>query len=77
MTSGSEDYSFKHMRRNQYEESLFRCEDDRYLFQAEVVEVFEIFIFLMQFLWMFFAIALSLCDNNPSYYLIFDDLYSL
>ena len=31
VTSGSEDYSFKHMRRNQYEESLFRCEDDRYL----------------------------------------------
>lgn len=30
VTSGSEDYSFKHMRRNQYEESLFRCEDDRY-----------------------------------------------
>ncbi|CAH8370516.1 unnamed protein product [Eruca vesicaria subsp. sativa] len=28
-TSGSED-SFKHMRRNQYEESLFRCEDDRF-----------------------------------------------
>jgi paired amphipathic helix protein Sin3a len=32
VTSGSEDYSFKHMRRNQYEESLFRCEDDRYLY---------------------------------------------
>lgn len=32
VTSGSEDYSFKHMRRNQYEESLFRCEDDRYSF---------------------------------------------
>ncbi|KAK1352436.1 Paired amphipathic helix [Heracleum sosnowskyi] len=30
VTSGSEDYSFKHMRRNQYEESLFRCEDDRF-----------------------------------------------
>ncbi|KAJ4912071.1 Paired amphipathic helix protein Sin3-like 2 [Raphanus sativus] len=29
VTSGSED-SFKHMRRNQYEESLFRCEDDRF-----------------------------------------------
>ncbi|XWS63595.1 hypothetical protein CRYUN_Cryun06bG0114100 [Craigia yunnanensis] len=29
-TSGSEDYSFKHMRKNQYEESLFRCEDDRF-----------------------------------------------
>jgi len=29
VTSGSEDYSFKHMRRNQFEESLFRCEDDR------------------------------------------------
>lgn len=29
-TSGSEDYSFKHMRKNQYEESLFHCEDDRY-----------------------------------------------
>ncbi|KAK1373164.1 hypothetical protein POM88_029357 [Heracleum sosnowskyi] len=24
VTSGSEDYSFKHMRKNQYEESLFR-----------------------------------------------------
>uniref|UniRef100_A0A1J3CP36 Paired amphipathic helix protein Sin3-like 1 n=1 Tax=Noccaea caerulescens TaxID=107243 RepID=A0A1J3CP36_NOCCA len=30
VTSGSEDYSFKRMRRNQYEESLFRCEDDRF-----------------------------------------------
>ncbi|XP_073018973.1 paired amphipathic helix protein Sin3-like 2 isoform X2 [Primulina eburnea] len=30
VTSGSEDYSFKHMRRNQYEETLFRCEDDRF-----------------------------------------------
>ncbi|KAJ8546294.1 hypothetical protein K7X08_018877 [Anisodus acutangulus] len=30
VTSGSEDYSFKHMRRNQYEESLFHCEDDRF-----------------------------------------------
>ncbi|KAG9153480.1 hypothetical protein Leryth_018740 [Lithospermum erythrorhizon] len=30
VTSGSEDYSFKHMRRNQYEECLFRCEDDRF-----------------------------------------------
>jgi paired amphipathic helix protein Sin3a len=30
VTSGSEDYSFKHMRKNQYEESLFRCEDDMY-----------------------------------------------
>jgi paired amphipathic helix protein Sin3a len=28
--TGSEDYSFKHMRRNQYEEALFRCEDERY-----------------------------------------------
>lgn len=32
VTSGSEDYSFKHMRKNQYEESLFRCEDDRFEF---------------------------------------------
>mmetsp|Transcript_24143 Transcript_24143/g.29248 ORF Transcript_24143/g.29248 Transcript_24143/m.29248 type:complete len:1244 (-) Transcript_24143:506-4237(-) len=30
VTSGSEDYSFKQMRKNQYEESLFRCEDDRF-----------------------------------------------
>ncbi|GAB2280380.1 hypothetical protein Dimus_015015, partial [Dionaea muscipula] len=30
VTSGSEDYSFKHMRKNQFEESLFRCEDDRF-----------------------------------------------
>ena len=29
VTLGSEDYSFKHMCRNQYEESLFKCEDDR------------------------------------------------
>ncbi|KAJ0098865.1 hypothetical protein Patl1_22039 [Pistacia atlantica] len=30
VTSGSEDYSFKHMLKNEYEESLFRCEDDRF-----------------------------------------------
>jgi histone deacetylase complex regulatory component SIN3 len=30
---GSEDYSFKLMRKNQYEEALFRCEDDRYEFE--------------------------------------------
>uniref|UniRef100_A0A7N0RFU1 Histone deacetylase interacting domain-containing protein n=1 Tax=Kalanchoe fedtschenkoi TaxID=63787 RepID=A0A7N0RFU1_KALFE len=30
VTSGSEDYSFKFMRRNQYEEALFKCEDDRF-----------------------------------------------
>ncbi len=28
--TGSEDYSFKHMRRNIYEDALFRCEDERY-----------------------------------------------
>ena len=28
---GSEEsYSFKHMRKNQFEEALFRCEDDRF-----------------------------------------------
>eukprot|EP00189_Rhodosorus_marinus_P007299 CAMPEP_0184752766 /NCGR_PEP_ID=MMETSP0315-20130426/43753_1 /TAXON_ID=101924 /ORGANISM="Rhodosorus marinus, Strain UTEX LB 2760" /LENGTH=2242 /DNA_ID=CAMNT_0027232119 /DNA_START=421 /DNA_END=7149 /DNA_ORIENTATION=+ len=27
---GSEDYSFKHFRKNQFEDNLFRCEDDRY-----------------------------------------------
>ncbi len=31
--SCSEDYSFKLMRKNQYEEALFRCEDDRYDFE--------------------------------------------
>ncbi|KAH0468202.1 hypothetical protein IEQ34_003235 [Dendrobium chrysotoxum] len=30
VTSGSEDYSFNQSRKNQYEESLFRCEDDRF-----------------------------------------------
>jgi hypothetical protein len=30
LSSGSEDYSFKDFRRNQYEMSLFKCEDDRY-----------------------------------------------
>ena len=30
VTSGSEDYSFKAMRKNQYEEALFHCEDDRF-----------------------------------------------
>lgn len=29
VNSASEDYSSKHMRRNRYEESLFKCEDDR------------------------------------------------
>jgi paired amphipathic helix protein Sin3a len=31
--TGSEDFSFKLMRKNQYEEALFRCEDDRYEFE--------------------------------------------
>eukprot|EP00898_Chlorokybus_atmophyticus_P000738 jgi/Chlat1/1665/Chrsp127S08674 len=30
VTSGSEENTFKNMRKNQYEEALFRCEDDRY-----------------------------------------------
>lgn len=30
VTSGSEDRSFKHMLKNQHEENLFVCEDDRY-----------------------------------------------
>ncbi|GMH41270.1 hypothetical protein BSKO_09180 [Bryopsis sp. KO-2023] len=30
VTTGTEDSSFKHMRKNQYEENLFRCEDERY-----------------------------------------------
>jgi len=30
VTQGSEDYSFQAMRRNQYEDILFRIEDDRY-----------------------------------------------
>ncbi|KAK8828976.1 hypothetical protein WA538_000978, partial [Blastocystis sp. DL] len=34
-TIGSEDFSFNHMRRNQYEDALFRCEDDR--FEADVI----------------------------------------
>lgn len=42
VTSGSEDYSFKHMRKNQYEESLFRCEDDR----LELPEIVMITIIL-------------------------------
>ena len=29
----NENYSFKLMRKNQYEEALFRCEDDRYEFE--------------------------------------------
>jgi paired amphipathic helix protein Sin3a len=28
--SGSEDFSYSHYRKNQYEESLFKCEDDRF-----------------------------------------------
>eukprot|EP00798_Chlamydomonas_sp_ICE-L_P013837 gene13837-19758_t len=34
--TGSEDYSFKLMRKNQYEEALFRCEDDRYDFEIVI-----------------------------------------
>ena len=30
LSSGREDYSFKDFRRNQYEMSLFKCEDDRF-----------------------------------------------
>ena len=30
MRNGSEDYSFKHIPKNKYEEIQFHCEDDRY-----------------------------------------------
>lgn len=30
VTSGSEDFSFKHMRKNIFEEQLFKCEDERF-----------------------------------------------
>ena len=47
VTSGSEDYSFKHMRKNQYEESLFRCEDDRLkFFKRFLCITFEIYLLL-------------------------------
>ncbi|KAI8473859.1 MAG: hypothetical protein J3K34DRAFT_391529 [Monoraphidium minutum] len=36
--SGSEDYSFKLMRKNQYEEALFRCEDDRYELDMAIIQ---------------------------------------
>jgi histone deacetylase complex regulatory component SIN3 len=36
--TGSEDFSFKNMRRNQYEEALFKCEDDRAWAVAVAVE---------------------------------------
>ncbi len=28
--TGSEDFGFKNLRKNQYEEMLFKCEDDRF-----------------------------------------------
>jgi paired amphipathic helix protein Sin3a len=34
--SGSEDFSYTNYRKNQYEESLFKCEDDR--FEAQILE---------------------------------------
>ena len=30
VASGTEDFSFSQFRKNQYEEALFRCEDDRF-----------------------------------------------
>lgn len=46
VTSGSEDYSFKHMRKNQYEESLFRCEDDRFELALSLLSFFFLCLFL-------------------------------
>ena len=43
---GSEEsYSFKHMRKNKYEEALFKCEDDR----------FEIDMVCLQLEYVYFA----------------------
>lgn len=49
VTSGSEDYSFKHMRKNQYEESLFRCEDDRLSLTVDFNLLLKILICLIYF----------------------------
>mgnify|MGYP001205463232 CR=1 FL=1 len=47
VTSGSEDYSFKAMRKNQYEEALFRCEDDRFELDM-VLETTEVTVDALQ-----------------------------
>jgi paired amphipathic helix protein Sin3a len=36
--TGSEDFSLKIMRKNQYEDALFRCEDERY--EIDMVSIF-------------------------------------
>lgn len=58
VTSGSEDYSFKHMRKNQYEESLFRCEDDRLILPLAVDCILLMFCLIIHG-WLFcFTLAL-------------------
>lgn len=36
ITSGSEDYSFTVMRKNEYEEKLVKCEDERYKLDHDI-----------------------------------------
>lgn len=55
VTSGSEDYSFKHMRKNQYEESLFRCEDDRFELTINLYLSFKILILLVVIMFLLFS----------------------
>lgn len=50
VTSGSEDYSFKHRYKNQYEESMFRCEDDRLEITTDIYLSFKILILLIYIL---------------------------
>ena len=50
VTSGSEDYSFKAMRKNQYEEALFRCEDDRFELDM-VLETTKVTIEALEPIW--------------------------
>lgn len=60
VTSGSEDYSFKHMRKNQYEESLFRCEDDRSELVNNVILPFKVPAFLINLLLVTVIVAILL-----------------
>jgi paired amphipathic helix protein Sin3a len=72
VTSGSEDFSFKAMRKNQYEESLFRCEDDRF----EMDMVIETNAAVLHVLSPLYAQVQAMSQEERNMFRVADDLLS-
>lgn len=61
--TGSEDFGFKNLRKNQYEEMLFKCEDDRFELDL-IIELNAATIKILQPIWNNIQESSSVDEQN-------------